>query len=132
MTPRRVSSSRLQWWIAELARLLGARSPAPPPSPVPFRSQIAPARAGAGRLERSGWLTPYAVEVLEADAAWAGPGATMEVTIPAGVRGEALAAVWRLGRLRGDGVELRVACAGVPILVRHPTGARVALLAGAP
>ena len=50
----------------------------------PFRANLAKGGATSHqRSERTGWLTPYEVETLFADALWAGQGARLEVSVPA-------------------------------------------------
>ena len=67
-------------------------------------------RAGnVGELERSGRLTPYEVEILVADALRAGPGARLEMEVPAGTDDAGLAATRdRFAWLAGRGVEVSV------------------------
>ncbi len=48
----------------------------------PFRAQLAKGE-GSHRSERTGWLTPYEVETLFADALWAGRGSRLDVRVPA-------------------------------------------------
>ena len=77
---------------------------------LPFRAVLAPTRAGHRKGQRTGWLTPYEVENLFAEALWAGRGATLEVQVPAKAGEEGLAwARSRLERLRRRGIEVRVA-----------------------
>ena len=55
----------------------------PEPEPVLFRSRVvAPGRA-ASVLERAGWLTPHAEEMIAEDALRAGRGAYLSVTVAA-------------------------------------------------
>jgi len=60
---------------------------------VPIFARARVVRAGnAGELARSGELTPYEVEILVADALRAGPGARLEMDLPAGTDDARLAA----------------------------------------
>jgi len=60
-------------------------------------------------LERAGELTPYAMEVIAEDAARAGRGARLEVTMPASADDLDLAVVREeLAHLGRRGVEVRV------------------------
>jgi len=53
-----------------------------------------------GTLERAAWLTPYTLETIVDAAVRAGPGARLEVTVPASVEEE------RLRKLRSQAVRL--------------------------
>jgi hypothetical protein len=76
---------------------------------LPFRAKLTPTKAGPQRGPRTGWLTPYEVENLFAEALWAGRGATLEVQVPARAGEDGLAwARSRLERLRRRGIEVRV------------------------
>jgi acyl carrier protein len=81
------------------------------PAPVPFAwTRIVPAEDGpGGPIERSGELTPYAIELLADDARRAGPGARVEMEFAA--RSDApgpTAALHRFGRLSGRAVAVSV------------------------
>ena len=54
-------------------------------SAPPFRATLRIQRDGGRQSERSGWLTPYEIRTLVADARWAGPGSRLDVWVPAGV-----------------------------------------------
>jgi hypothetical protein len=75
----------------------------------PFRSNLT-GREGNGRMaHRMGWLTPYELETLCADALWAGGGAQLDVTVPA--RTSDLGLAWvrdRFDGLRKRGIAVRV------------------------
>jgi hypothetical protein len=74
----------------------------------PFRAQLAKG-TGSQRSERTGWLTPYEVETLFADALWAGRGAQLELRVPA--RTSDAGVDWirqRFDRLRKRGIGVRV------------------------
>lgn len=74
----------------------------------PFRSTLATAASRVPR-QRAGWLTPYEIEILFADAAWAGRGAALEVAVPARTSEDGLARIRdRLDPLRKRGVAVRV------------------------
>lgn len=53
----------------------------------------APPGGSAGMLERVTWLTPYAAEEIAQEASRAGPGARLEVTVPATTSDDGVAAV---------------------------------------
>jgi acyl carrier protein len=81
------------------------------PVPAPFAwTRVVPARdAPNGPLEHAGELTPYAVEVLVEEAAHAGPGARVEMELPASTDDAGLAAAVRqLSRLSARGVAVSV------------------------
>jgi hypothetical protein len=59
------------------------------------RARVVPAVAGRVALERSDWLTPYNAEAIVEDSLRAGPGATLEITVPAGLDDGAVDAVSR-------------------------------------
>jgi hypothetical protein len=63
-------------------------------------------------LERVGWLTPYAAEMIVEDAIHAGRGACLEVTVPADAAAGDLDCVQRhFARLKRRGVGISVRCA---------------------
>ena len=75
----------------------------------PFRASLEWSELQGVRSQRSGWLTPYEVETIYADALWGGRGARLEVSVPARTSDEGL--VWireRFDRLRRRGVGVRV------------------------
>lgn len=75
---------------------------------LPFRSCLAKEAHGALQ-RREGWLTPYEVEILFADAAWAGAGAALEVAVPASTSEDGIAWIRdRFDPLRRRGVVVRV------------------------
>ena len=82
--------------------------------PVLFRARVVPAgRRADGALERAGWLTPYAAEMLVEDALRAGRGAQLSVTIAANADpADVEQAKVRLGRLRDRGIAVSVSRAG--------------------
>jgi hypothetical protein len=53
----------------------------------------APPGGSAGMLERVTWLTPYAAEEIAQEASRAGPGARLELTVPATTSDDGVAAV---------------------------------------
>lgn len=74
----------------------------------PFRAQLAKGE-GSHRSERTGWLTPYEVETLFADALWAGRGSRLDVRVPA--RTSDAGVTWireRFDRLRKRGIGVSV------------------------
>lgn len=74
----------------------------------PFRAQLAKS-SGVQRSERTGWLTPYEVETLFADALWAGRGSQLDLRVPA--RTSDAGVDWirqRFDRLRKRGIGVRV------------------------
>ncbi len=79
-----------------------------PATPVFARARVIRAGNG-GEVERSGRLTPYEVEILVADALRAGPGARLEMELPAGTDDARLAATRdRFAWLAGRGVAVNV------------------------
>jgi hypothetical protein len=75
----------------------------------------APPGGAAGMLDRVTWLTPYAAEEIAQEAKRAGPGARLEVTVPALTSDDGVAAVESLfGWLRERGVSL--------VIEREPPG----------
>jgi acyl carrier protein len=74
------------------------------------------------RIERDVWLTPYCTETIAEDALGAGPGARLELLLPADATDEDVARVHRrFTRLPPRGVEVTVRRAPEP--VPHPTAA---------
>ena len=75
----------------------------------PFRAHLG-GRDGGGKVsQRVGWLTPYEVETLCADALWVGKGAQLDVTVPA--RTSEAGVAWvrdRFDGLRKRGIGVRV------------------------
>ena len=53
-------------------------------------ARIVPRECGGGRLEQSGWLTPYTAETIIDSALRAGRGARLEMSVPSHVGGRAL------------------------------------------
>jgi acyl carrier protein len=86
------------------------------------RATLVPTRRDrCGVLLRSTWLSPYAIETLLADARRAGPGARLEVVVPAGVP---LAVIEKVERAFAP-----LAASGVVVRVQHdrlPRGRAVA------
>ncbi|TMA62971.1 MAG: hypothetical protein E6J69_17920 [Deltaproteobacteria bacterium] len=81
--------------------------------PVLFRARVVPAGRASGALERAGWLTPHAAEMIVEDALHAGPGAQLSVTIAANADPADVARVKsRLGRLSSRGIAVSVSRAG--------------------
>ena len=76
----------------------------------PFRANLAKGPgAGPARYERSGWLTPFEVETLFADALWAGRGSRLEVSLPATASDAGVSWIReRFERLEGRGIGVRV------------------------
>ena len=93
--------------VAAAPAAAAARPPAQPP--VPARTRVCARGEGKGRIERSGPLTPYEVEILIEDLRRAGAGARLEIELPAGVDERQLAAAHaRLAPLAARGVELSI------------------------
>jgi len=90
--------------------------PNPVPEPIVYRLpsfvRTRVTAAGSGShwiLERVSWLTPYAADEIAQEARRAGPGALLEVTIPASTSDEGIAAVDTLfGWLREKGLRVVV------------------------
>jgi len=62
-----------------------------------------------GTLERAGWLTPYTLETVLDSALRAGPGARLEITVPANLGAERLRSLERqFVALRDRDLEVRV------------------------
>ena len=81
--------------------------------PVLFRSRVVPAGRAGGALQRAGWFTPYAAEMIMEDALHAGRGAQLSVTIAANADPADVERVKsRLGRLWGRGIAVSVSRAG--------------------
>lgn len=75
----------------------------------PFRANLAGGGPGPRLSQRVGWLTPYEVETLFADALWAGRGAQLDVAVPALTSDAGVAWVRdRFDRLRKRGIGVRV------------------------
>ena len=74
------------------------------------RSRIAPtAWEGGGSLERAEQLTPYALQLIQDDAARARPGARLELTLPTSAAVDDVTAIQNeLARLGGRGIEVSV------------------------
>jgi hypothetical protein len=75
----------------------------------PFRANLGKGTMGPRLQQRVGWLTPYEVETLFADALWAGRGSQLEVSLPAKTSDAGVA--WIRGRfdpLRKRGIGVRV------------------------
>jgi len=79
------------------------------------RVRVVPARNEPASLERAGELTPYALEVIAEDAARAGRGARLEVTLPPSADDLDVALI------QGEFVQL--ARRGVEVSVRRDVGA---------
>jgi len=91
--------------------------------PVLFRARVVPAGSRTGALERAGWLTPYAAEMIVEDALRAGRGAQLSVTIAANADAAEVAHVKaRLGRLQGRGIAVSVSRAGTSKRARVSPG----------
>jgi acyl carrier protein len=103
--------------VAAIATLLE------PPGALPFFwARVDAPRRGARAIARSGWLTPYASEVLVEDVLRIGPGARIEITVPTDAFDTSLAWVSaRLSCLIRRGVEVRVSPARRPWSL-FPTG----------
>ncbi|HLK09888.1 MAG TPA: acyl carrier protein [Candidatus Binatia bacterium] len=79
-------------------------------------------RGSGSRFERDVWLTPYGAETVAEDALGAGPGAHLELIVPAGASDADLARVrGRFTRLPPRGVEVSVR--REQQAVPHPTAA---------
>jgi acyl carrier protein len=90
-----------------VARRGTARRAAGPP--LFTRTRVVPPAGASGSFERSGALTPYAVEILVEDALRAGPGARLEMEVPADTDEDHVAATRaRLAPLAARGVEVSV------------------------
>ena len=77
--------------------------------PLTVKTRIVPPRDQLASLDRAGELTPYAMQVIAEDAARAGRGAQLEVTMPASADDLDLAVVREeLAHLGRRGVEVRV------------------------
>jgi hypothetical protein len=77
--------------------------------PSVARTRITGGRERGGGLERVGWLDPYTAETIAAEARRAGPGARLEVVLPASATPDGLAAVENMfAWLREKGVDLVV------------------------
>lgn len=75
----------------------------------PFRASLERRAQGGGSSERTGWLTPYEVDTLRADALWAGHGAELSVAVPEGTSEDGLHWVrQRFDGLRRRGIGVRV------------------------
>lgn len=75
----------------------------------PFRANLAGGDAGGRLSQRVGWLTPYEVETLFADAMWAGRGAQLDLAVPAKTSDAGVAWIsTRFERLRKRGIGVRV------------------------
>ena len=75
----------------------------------PFRANLAGGEIVGRPSQRVGWLTPYEVETLFAEAMWAGRGAHLEVAVPARTSDAGVAWVRdRFDRLRKRGIGVRV------------------------
>jgi acyl carrier protein len=73
------------------------------------RARVVPARGNGAGLERCGELTPYEIEILVADALRAGPGARLEMEVPASTDEADLAAARkRFAWLAARGVAVSV------------------------
>jgi len=89
----------------------GRAAPGGSPRPRSRPSSRAPGSCprAATRLERSGELTPYEIEILVADALRAGPGARLEMELSASTDDAGLAATRkRFAWLAGRGVAVNV------------------------
>lgn len=99
-------------------RVVEARVTEAPDGPprVLVRAALGPARRdGRPTLLRTVWLSPYAVDTLVADARRAGPGACLDVTVPAAAPLAVAERVERcLASLAGLGVTVRVQHARLP------------------
>ena len=83
--------------------------------PLEVRVRVTPLAAGGSSLERTGPLTPYLAQTIAEDAAHAGRGARLELTVPAGTDMTALAAVQTaFAGLGARGVEVWVRRQGAP------------------
>jgi acyl carrier protein len=77
--------------------------------PTPFRAGVTGAGDGAGRLERSGVLTPYERELLADDVERLGPGSRLDVELAADTPANAVADVRQhFAPLAARGVDVRV------------------------
>ena len=77
---------------------------------LPVRSRVVPPAGRASvSLERADRLTPYALEIFASDATHAGPGARLELTLPASAANDQLVLAHdRLARLGRHGVDVSV------------------------
>ena len=77
--------------------------------PLFVKARVVPASGEAASLERAGELTPYAMEVIAEEAARAGRGAQLEVTVPGSANDVDLAVIQdEFARLGRRGVDVRV------------------------
>ena len=77
--------------------------------PLFVKARVVPASGEAASLERAGELTPYTMEVIAEDAARAGRGAQLEVTVPGSANDVDLALIQdEFARLGRRGVDVRV------------------------
>lgn len=75
----------------------------------PFRASLERGSRGGQTSERTGWLTPYEVDTLRADALWAGHGAELSVEVPDGTSDDGIRWVReRFDGLRRRGIGVRV------------------------
>ena len=90
------------------------RRPPVPAAPFFARTRVVPAGDGVARqaertIERTGELTPYAVEILLDEVRRAGPGARVEMDVPAATDDAGLAAtLGRMAKLAARRVEVSV------------------------
>jgi len=77
---------------------------------LPFTARVTDVGAGHERRERSGELTPYALELVREDALGAGRGARLEVVLPADADDTDLAVLrHELAPLGRRGIEVTIA-----------------------
>ena len=77
--------------------------------PLFVKARVVPASGEAASLERAGELTPYTMEVIAEEAARAGRGAQLEVTVPGSANDVDLALIQEeFARLGRRGVDVRV------------------------
>ncbi len=77
--------------------------------PLFVKARVVPASGEAASLERAGELTPYTMEVIAEEAARAGRGAQLEVTVPGSANDVDLAVIQEeFARLGRRGVDVRV------------------------
>ena len=106
--------------MREVDRTMRRRVPRELPQEV--WSRVVPSTSGAGVVERAGTLTPYLAETIAEDAARAGRGARVELTVPAHTGLDGLAALEaRFATLPARGVDVWLRRRGGPsTVVRAP------------
>lgn len=103
--------------------VVDGRRPVPEPD-APVWVRVLPASAGLPAVERAIELTPYAIQTISDDALHAGPGARLELDVPAGCSdGVVVAVQQRFARLGERGVHVNVRRRFGTAVVRSAAGA---------